>query len=546
MQNNQNISRRKFMETAGLAVAGSLVAMNYKCYGTISRPNILWITAEDISPDLGCYGDSVAQTPNLDKIANDGIRYTNAFSTSGVCAPSRSALITGMYQNSIGTHHMRTRTHDFPGLPKPYQAVVPPYVKGYPEYLRAAGYYCTNRRKTDYQIGNPISIWDECGNKAHWRNRAPGQPFFAIVNFTITHESKIRTPLDKQAITDPQKIKLPPYYPDTPIVRNDWARYYDNIATMDGQVGELLKQLEEDGLADNTIVFFYGDHGRGLPRAKRWIYDSGLKVPLIIRFPDRVNAGTVNENLVSFVDFGPTVLSLAGVKVPQHMQGQPFLGNQKKTPRKYIYAARDRMDERYDIIRAVRDKQYKYIKNFQPEKPYAQEIPYMENMPTMQEMRRLHKEGKLQGPEKLFFRETKPVEELYECTTDPHEVNNLAEKSKYKDVLERMRSELKKWMDDINDMGFIPEMEMVEKMWPGGKQPVTTKPNIEIDGKKKIFKISCDTEGASIVYTTEDGKNPHWMLYSKPVKLKNSCSIRAKAIRYGYQHSEEVSKEFDL
>ena len=546
MQNNQIISRRQFLKTTGLAVVGTLFILNNSCSGTTNRPNILWITTEDISPDLGCYGDPVAKTPNIDMLATEGVRYTNAFSVSGVCAPSRAALITGMYSNSIGTHHMRTRTHDFPGLPKPYQAVVPSYVKGYPEYLRAAGYYCTNRKKTDYQFGNPISIWDECSIKAHWRNRAPGQPFFAVFNFTITHESKIRTPLDKKAITDPNKIKLPPYYPDTPIVRNDWARYYDNIATMDGQVGELLKQLEQDGLADNTIVFFYGDHGRGLPRAKRWIYDSGIKVPLIIRFPNRANNGTVNENLVSFVDFGPTVLSLAGIKVPLYMQGQAFLGEQQKAPRKYIYAARDRMDERYDMIRAVRDKQFKYIKNFQPEKPYAQEIAYMEKMPTMQEMRRLNKEEKLQGPEKLFFRETKPDEELYDCIVDPHEVNNLAENPKYKDVLERMRSELKKWMDEINDMGFIPEIEMVEKMWPGGKQPETAKPNIEIDGKKKIFKISCATIGASIVYTTEKSDNPHWLLYSKPVKLRNKCSIRAKAIRYGFKHSEETVAKFDL
>ncbi|MBC8182890.1 sulfatase-like hydrolase/transferase [candidate division KSB1 bacterium] len=534
------------MQTTGLVAASTLLALNYKCSSTKSRPNILWITAEDISHDLGCYGDPVAQTPNIDKLASKGVRYTNAYSVSGVCAPSRSALISGMYPVSIGTHHMRTKTHDFPGLPKPYHAVVPPYVKGYPEYLRAAGYYCTNRKKTDYQIGNPISIWDECSNKAHWRNRAPGQPFFAVINFNITHESKIRTPLNKKAITDPSKIKIPPYYPDTPIVRNDWARYYDNIATMDTQVGELLKQLEDDGLAENTIVFFYGDHGRGLPRAKRWIYDSGIKVPLIICFPDMRNAGVVNDNLVSFVDFGPTVLSIAGVKVPEHIQGQPFLGSQKKAPRKYIYAARDRMDERYDMIRAVRDKKFKYIRNFQPEKPYAQEIPYMEKMPTMQEMRRLHKEGKLHGSEKLYFRETKPVEELYDCLIDPHEVSNLAENPKYKDKLERMRVELKKWMDDINDMGFIPETEMVEKMWPGGKQPVTAKPNIEIDGKKKIFKISCDTEGASIVYTTEDGENPHWLLYSEPVKLKNKYSIRAKAIRYGYKHSEEAATNFIL
>jgi N-sulfoglucosamine sulfohydrolase len=546
METNKNVTRRLFLKSTGLIASAAWLPIYLNCNNMKKRPNILWITAEDISPDLGCYGDSVAHTPNIDKLANDGIRYTNAFSTAGVCAPSRSALITGMYQNSIGTHHMRTRTHDVPWLPKPYHAVIPPHVKGYPEYLRAAGYYCSNRKKTDYQIGEPISIWDECSENAHWRNRATDQPFFSVFNFTITHEAKIRTPLDKKAITDVSKIQLPPYYSDTPIVRNDWARYYDNINTMDSQVSELLRDLEDDGLLNDTIIFFYGDHGRGLPRAKRWIYDSGIKVPLIIRFPDKWKAGTVNDDLVSFVDFGPTALSLADVPVPVHMQGQPFLGSQAKEPRNYIYAARDRMDECYDIIRAVRDKQYKYIRNFQPEKPYVQEIPYRDKMPTMQEMLRLNKEGKLKVAEKLWFRETKPAEELYDCTIDPHEINNLAEDSKYHDVLVRMRSELKKWMDEINDMGFILEMEMVEKMWSGGKQPATEAPVINIDGKKKLMVLSCPTEGASIVYTTEKEEDPHWLLYSKPLKLKASGTLRAKAIRYGYKHSGEAVTNFIL
>jgi N-sulfoglucosamine sulfohydrolase len=395
-----------------------------------------------------------------------------------------------------------------------------------------------------------MTIWDDCSNTAHWRNRSQDQPFFSVFNHTITHESKIRIPIEKEVTTDPAKINLPPYYPDTPVVRNDWARYYDNIATMDCQVGELLKQLDEDGLAETTVVFFYSDHGRGLPRAKRWIYDSGLQVPLMIRWPGQIEPGTVCNDLVSFVDFGPTVFSLAGVPIPSHMQGRAFLGKQASSPRTYIYAARDRMDEQYDFIRCVRDKKFKYIRNFMPEKPYALEIPYMDLMPTMQEMRRLNAEGKLKGAETLFFRETKPVHELYDITVDPHEINNLADNLEYKDELERLQKALHEWMDRINDMGDLPEKEMVDKMWPGGIQPETSKPDISPTGgsfKGSVtMHLSCSTEGASIAYTTDETENPHWLLYSKPVKLNKSCSVRAKAIRYGYQHSGESKADFEI
>jgi N-sulfoglucosamine sulfohydrolase len=252
-----------------------------------SRPNILWISAEDISPDLGSYGDGYARTPNLDKLASQGVRFAKAFSVAPVCAPSRSAIITGMYATSIGSHHMRSK------------AVPPAGVKAFPEYLRAAGYYCTNNSKTDYNFeapptnAPPVTVWDESSRNAHWRNRALGQPFFAVFNLIVTHESQIRTGKEEFAKNtaglkpedrhDPTQAVLPPYYPDTPIVRNDWARYYDLITAMDLQAAELLKQLEEDGVAENTIVFFWGDHGRGLPRAKRWLYDSGIHVPLIVR-----------------------------------------------------------------------------------------------------------------------------------------------------------------------------------------------------------------------------------------------------------------------
>jgi len=510
-----------------------------------SRPNILWITCEDMSPDLGCYGDSYARTPTLDNLAAQGVRYTNVFSVAGVCAPSRSAIITGMYPCSIGTHHMRCK-----GVP-------PAHVKCFTEYLRAAGYYCTNNVKTDYNFDAPVTAWDECSAKADWRGRAPGQPFFSVINITTTHEGQIRSTEQKFALHmsrvkpedrhDPLKAVLPPYYPDTPIVRRDWARYYDLITSMDAQVAEILQRLEADGLADSTIVFFFSDHGRGLPRAKRWLYDSGLHVPMIVRWPDRSGAGSTCDDLVSFVDLAPTVLSLAGVEIPEHMQGGAFLGDQKVAkPREYVCAARDRMDETYDIIRAVRDKQYKYIRNFRPGRPYAQYIHYAEQMPTMQEMRRLYKEGKLTGPQKIFFLPEKPEEELYDTQADPHEINNLAGSAEHATTLERMRKALEDWMTAIGDLAFVPEEELNERMRPGGKWAKTEAPVISLsrggqDGVVTVT-ITCSTPGASIAYTTQSGKDAHWLLYSKPVELPGSATLRAKAIRLGYLESDEVER----
>jgi len=259
-----------------------------------ARPNIVWISNEDMSPHLGVYGDALARTPTLDRFATQSIRFTHAFTTAPVCAPSRAAIITGMYQASIGAQHMRTTEDRVPELPGPYLAVPPFYVKAFPEYLRAAGYFTSNRAKTDYQFGVPFTIWDDLGNRAHWRNRPdPSQPFFSVFNLEVTHESQIfpSSPArkGKTLVTDPAEIKVPPYYPDTPLVREELARMYDNIADMDGQVAELLKQLDEDGLADNTIVFYWSDHGDGVPRAKRSLYDSGLRVPLMIRIPPSIS-----------------------------------------------------------------------------------------------------------------------------------------------------------------------------------------------------------------------------------------------------------------
>jgi N-sulfoglucosamine sulfohydrolase len=503
------------------------------------RPNILWISLEDTSPDLGCYGDKYAVTPNIDRLASQGCRYTQVFTHAGVCAPSRSGIITGMYPTSIGTQYMRCK-----GVP-------PAYVKCFPEYLRAAGYYCTNDSKTDYNFDAPLTAWDDSRKGAHWRNRPTKEtPFFAVINLTTTHESQVRLPaaqlearrktLSAEELHDPSEATLPPYYPDTPIVRRDMANYYDNVTFTDKEVGRILKQLDDDGLTDSTVVFFWGDHGRGLPRHKRWIYDSGIHVPLIVRWPGQIWPGSTSDELVAFVDFAPTMLSLAGVEVPAHLQGQAFLGSQKAQPREYVYAARDRMDETLDIIRAVRDKRWKYIRNYRPDLPYAQTITYMDEMPTMKEWRRLAAAGMLSGPPAIFFLPTKPVEELYDTKADPHEINNLAGRPEQQGVLIRLRAAHEKWRSETGDLGLMPEAELMERVRPGGIWNTTRDPEMTISGGQAT--ISCSTEGASIAYRTKTGnRGGRWLLYLRPVALTAGQTIEAKACRLGFKDSQMVA-----
>lgn len=521
--------------------------------GQDPRPNIVWISIEDISPRVGAYGDPVARTPEMDRLAAEGVRYTRAFTTAGVCAPSRSAIITGMYQNGIGTHHMRT-SQEGPGLPTPYEAVPPPYVKAFPEYLRRAGYFATNNFKTDYQFGTPFTVWDESSREAHWRSprRAPGQPFFAVFNIMTTHESRSWVGPQDTVGTDPAAVEVPPYYPDTPTVRRQIARHYDNIAAADARVGEILAQLEEDGHADDTIVFLWGDHGDGLPRAKRWLYDSGLRVPLIIRWPGAIAPGSVSDRLVSLVDLGPTVLSVAGVRVPVHMDGRAFLGPQSRPARQYVHAARDRIDLVYDMVRATRDSRYKYLRNYDPQTPYVQLVPYRNNSGIVQELLRLHAAGALAGAAALWLRDHRPPEELYDLAEDPHEVRNLAGDPAAAPILERLRAAMDRWMDEIEDLGYLPEDRMVWQMWLGGPQPLTAAPVItprrstssgapDTLSAGTEIDIYSGTHGASVAYTTDTGPDSHWELYDGPVILPpGTTTLRAKAIRYGYRESDET------
>jgi len=527
-----------------------------------SRPNVLWISFEDTNPYYGCYGDAVARTPNLDRLAADGCRWTRCFSTAGVCAPARCAVITGMYAISVGAHHMRTSTTGRPGtaeLPTPYETLLPHYVKCIPEYLRAAGYYCTNNAKTDYQFTPPFTAWDDCSSTAHWRNRPdPNQPFFSVFNPTRTHESGMWPENCPETLTvNPDDIELPPYFPDTPKVRTAMAQMYTHIERSDRELGELLQQIEEDGLADNTVVMHWSDHGP-LPRGKRWPYDSGIRVPLVARWPEGIEPATVCEEMVSTVDLGPTILSLAGIPVPGHLQGRVFLGDQAAPPREFIFASRDRHDEMYDMVRAARDKRFKYIRHYHPERGYLGWNAYRNRHPIMQEWWRAYAAGELNEVQSIMFSSSRLPEELYDTETDPWEVNNLAGDPAYGPQLSVLRQAVDAWIDEVGDLGMISEQEMVRRWYPDGTQPQTAtpvvvpihggNPGLEPAGEESecrspaLVQLHCATQGASIGYTFESGDSPTWTLYTGALPVPaGRTQVRAKAIRVGYLESDEAS-----
>jgi arylsulfatase A-like enzyme len=423
-------------------------------------PNILWLTSEDNSPLLGCYGDEFATTPNLDKLASEGFLYTHAYANAPVCAPTRNTILTGVYACSGGNENMRSN------YPKS------DIVKAYPEFLQQAGYYCTNNVKTDYNLGNfdDKGIWDECSNTAHYKNRPDGKPFFAVFNTTISHESCIHKSIPNEELRhSPEEVPLPPYHPATPEMKHDWAQYYDKVEDMDTWVGEKLKELEEAGLLENTIVFYYGDHGGVLGRSKRYVYETGTRVPFIVRIPEKYKylfpgekVGSKVNRLISFVDLVPTLLSITGIEIPEYLQGSAFLGKQKTPDPEYAYMFRGRMDERFDMSRAVRDQRFRYIRNYMPYRVYGQHLEYLWRAPSLASWEKAYLNGECNKIQSAFW-EPKPVEELYDTENDPWEINNLASDLNYIDVLERMRAANKAWVTDIYDTGFIPEADRIER-----------------------------------------------------------------------------------
>lgn len=439
------------------------------------RPNILWITCEDISPYLGCYGCKEAYTPNLDKLAEEGVRYTHAYANAPVCAVARSTILSGMYATSIGTHQMRSRMQ------------LPESIPAYPRILREDGYYCTNNYKKDYNSNfeDDESLWDESSTTAHWKNKKKDQPFFAVFNLYVTHESQLEASKIENYVknkdipetprVDPKSIVLPPYHPDLPAIRTDWARLHDLITHMDKLAGDRLQELEDAGEAENTIVFFYSDHGGMLSRAKRYIYNTGTQVPFIVHFPKKWQhlapsaPGTVCKKMVSFVDFAKTALSLTNAEIPDKMQGQIFLGNNTESEPATVHFYRDRMVEYYDFSRAVTDGKYYYIHNFMPHRPRGRDIRYgyqvHANWRAWQEY---YDAGKCNPIQSQFY-QPKPVVELFDTGKDPWHVNNLAMQPEYKQTMDLLAKDLYDWMVRTKDLGVIPEPMFSELAGPNKK-----------------------------------------------------------------------------
>jgi arylsulfatase A-like enzyme len=523
--------------------------------------NVVWLSVEDMSPWIGPYGDKTVPTPNLDRLAKEGVTYDNAFATSPVCAPARSSLITGMYATRIGTMQMRNGNpsraaiqkdpdayKDIPG----YQGLPPEWVRCFPEHLRAAGYYCTNNSKKDYQFKEPVTVWDESSGKASWKDRAGDQPFFAVFNHNGTHESRGFRKAERDPIeVEDGQVPIPPIYPDTPNVRDAMMRTYNNIARMDQWVGQKMKELEDAGLLDSTVVIFFSDHGVGLPRGKRSCYDTGLRVPLIVRFPDKRRAGTREDRVVSFVDFGPSVLSLAGIDPDDRLDGTPFLGPHATTRDDYrqghAYGHADRFDAEREQTRSVSDGRFRYTRNYMTDVPYLLPVAYREQIPMTHELYALRENGKATKAQWQFAAKTRPAEEFYDSQNDPWETHNLIDSPEHQDKIAAMRTQLDAWIEDTGDLGFVlPETKLVkEHIWPAdGKQPTTPEAQIDYQivqrGGDMFYKVTltCQEPGASIGYrlgTRKDYAGP-WQVYTGPFETPGHLRfIQVQTHRIGHK-----------
>ena len=544
---------------AGHADSGSTM-LNFK-------PNILWLVAEDLSPILSFYGDSTISTPNLERLAEEGVVYDHVYSVSGVCAPSRFGLMTGCHPVALGAHNMRTiwmseRTRAT-GL-EPYEVALPPQVRLLPELLRHRGYFCLNNGKNDYQVKEGPLTWDANSRNAHWTERDKGQPFFAAYNFGVCHEAQVFAPShrenfrfnrrfpehpdslysnwrpavepDEFVFRLPQNhvVPVPPYLPNNEIVKEDLRAAYSNVVEMDKFVGVLLQKLEEDGLLDSTVIVWFGDHGGPMPRQKRSLYDSGLKVPMIVRWPQGLRAGTRETRLVSFVDFAPSMLALAGAAKPEWMQGEVTISADLEIPEHaFVYAAADRFDEYVDRSRAVRDKRYKYIRNDFPERPFYMPLAYREQMATARELTRLRDKDSLDVEEALWMAPVKPAEELYDTWSDPHELQNLAGQTAYEETLIQFRQECARWRQEVEDKGMITEKELRDVFWPQGVQPVSPAPEFRLSDSGWVLLKGETPTGWRI-------KGSHrWNFYEGPLSDKDT--LEAVTHRYGWLGSDTVT-----
>lgn len=537
------------------------------------RPNIVWLVAEDLSPMLPMFGDSTVATPNLSRLAARGIRYPNTFVTAPVCAVSRAAIATGLHAASFGAQHMRNQYEwlhlNELGLPA-YLAVPAPEVKMLSQRMREHGYFTTNADKTDYQFQPPKAAWNEQDIRGHWRHRPPGQPFFSVFNLEITHESqtwvthtrnlRYRPGFENDSSDIPHwgiphpdtlmpsrvpadlAVAVPPYLADTETTRRDVRRAYSNIAVLDEQIGVILDQLEADGLTDSTIVVFYSDHGGPLPRQKRLLYDSGLRIPFVVAYPDAYRAGEVDSTLLSLIDLVPSTLALAGAAVPDHLHGAARLRRGDAPARRYAFATADRFDEHTDYIRAVTDGRFKYLRNYRPEQGYYLPISYREQMAAMQDLLHLRDNEGLSPSQAQWFRDSKPREELFDTKHDPHELVNLAGVAAYADTLVAMREALDAWRARVGDLGDFEEAQLIEYLWSGADTVEVTAP-VELarrrDGR---VELSSATPGATISYRflPADESAKGWRLYREPFEVPNGQRLEAVAQRIGFRESEPL------
>lgn len=513
------------------------------------HPNLLWIVAENLSPDLGCYGDPHAKTPHLDRLAAEGVRFSQAYTPAGTGSVVWSGVITGMYPASIGSHNERSRI------------VPPPSVRCVSEILRAAGYYCTHRGASDHQFEVPLTAWDHQGEAhADWRERDdPTQPFFAVVNLSDAEggadaladadategdaeagegeaeaEEGEAEAEDSEATAD----SIPPFYAATAEARREWARYRARIARMDGQVGELLAKLAADGLVDNTLVVFWSASGRGLPGRAVWLGESTTRVPMIARWPSTIAAGGVRKDLVSVLDLPPTMLAVAGLRAPGSLSGRGLLGDSPGPEPAYLFFHRDRVERNFDLQRGARDRRWKYVRNYQPSKPYAHHPWLSEAEGKVAEnganaaIDGAAKEGSAKEEAGL-----KPIEELYDCQKDPWEAENLAARPQYAERLARMRRATEQWQQEVEDRGMIPEAVLMHELRPGGKWQRTAAPSIRRSGEAVL--IYCSTDGASIAYRTRSGGEwSPWKLYVDAINLGEAEQLEAKAVRLGFRESK--------
>jgi len=531
--------------------------------------NVVWLSVEDMSPWIGPYGDKTVPTPNLDKLAAEGVTYDNAFATSPVCAPARSSIITGMYATRIGTMQMRNGNPSGAALKKDpdaykdipgYEGLPPEWVRCFPEHLRAAGYYCTNNSKKDYQFNDPVTVWDESSGKAHWKNRKEGQPFFAVFNHTGTHESRaFPNRANAPEVVSAEDVPVPPIYPDTPAVREAMASTYNNIARMDQWVGQKMKELENAGELDNTVVIYFSDHGVGLPRGKRSCFDTGLRVPLIVRYPDQKVAGTRSDRVVSFIDFGPSTLSLAGIKPDERLDGTPFLGEHAR-PREgyqagYAYAHADRFDAEYEQTRTVSDGRYRYTRNEMTDVPYLLPVAYREQIPMTADLYKLRETGSDDPAHWQFVVTERPAEALYDSQADPWEYKNLIDAPEHQERIATMRKKLDAWIKDTGDLGFVlPETKLVKQhIWPpDGKQPTTPKAEIDFiyrsDGSSLgvTIDINCENPGASIAYrlSKDDKFSGPWQIHDGSIYVDEKAVgyIQVQTHRIGFKPSTTVKQ----